>query len=214
MRPDTHSLIGAYVLDALTTAERSDFEDHLDHCAACRGELAGLRTAAAALAPPAQQPPAALRMRVLAATTQVAQQRRPPRPYARFAAAAAAVVLTAGAAFGIRAWTDDRPPSAADVFVADDAVTHTLGSAAGPVRVATSADTGYAAIDLRRLEHPSLGQRYQIWWIDTGEPRSVAVGTDLALVPLRDGALAVSVEPAGGSPQPTSDPIVVAPIGG
>ena len=42
-------LLGAYALDAVDGAERSDLEEHLATCPRCRAELDGLREAAAAL---------------------------------------------------------------------------------------------------------------------------------------------------------------------
>jgi anti-sigma-K factor RskA len=46
----THDLVGAYAVDALTPAERAQFEDHLTGCADCTAELAGYREALAQLA--------------------------------------------------------------------------------------------------------------------------------------------------------------------
>jgi anti-sigma-K factor RskA len=47
---DDHLLAGAYALGALDPAERQAFEAHLQACAACRTEVAGLTEAAARLA--------------------------------------------------------------------------------------------------------------------------------------------------------------------
>jgi anti-sigma-K factor RskA len=59
---------GAYVLGAMTAAERHEFELHLETCAACREEIDELRPAAEALpiASPPMQPPAALKDRIMA----------------------------------------------------------------------------------------------------------------------------------------------------
>src|SRR3984957_19240782 len=49
MRDDSHVLSGAYVLDALSEAERDGFERHLQHCPLCTDEVRGLRETAARL---------------------------------------------------------------------------------------------------------------------------------------------------------------------
>lgn len=67
MTTDLHNLTGAYVLDALSTAERVVFEQHLTDCAACRTEVDELSEVAVHLAiamPPL--PTAGMKHRVLA----------------------------------------------------------------------------------------------------------------------------------------------------
>jgi hypothetical protein len=49
-RAALHTLVGAYVLDAVTHQERSDFERHALTCEQCREDVSGLREAAAQLA--------------------------------------------------------------------------------------------------------------------------------------------------------------------
>jgi anti-sigma factor RsiW len=59
---------GAYVLDAMTPHERSQFEDHLAICPACQQDVEELRPAAEALpmASPPVLPPPALKDRIMA----------------------------------------------------------------------------------------------------------------------------------------------------
>jgi anti-sigma factor RsiW len=65
---DTHSAIGSYVADALSPAERAEFEAHLTGCISCRLEVAEFAETLAELTPlVATRPPAALRDSVLAA---------------------------------------------------------------------------------------------------------------------------------------------------
>ena len=42
---DLHVLTGSYVLDAISDAEREEFERHLQYCPACEAEVRGLREA-------------------------------------------------------------------------------------------------------------------------------------------------------------------------
>lgn len=79
-RTDPHMLAGAYALDALTDADRENFEHHLSGCEACRAEAASLRDAAGRLAEAtAATPPPRLRGQVLAEAAQTRQQPPPVR---------------------------------------------------------------------------------------------------------------------------------------
>ena len=49
MTQDLHALSGAYALDALDPQEAQHFEEHLDHCAACRREVVEFQATAAQL---------------------------------------------------------------------------------------------------------------------------------------------------------------------
>jgi anti-sigma-K factor RskA len=74
MRDDLHVLTGSYVLDAVSDAEREEFERHLQHCPTCETEVRGLRETAARLALAcAVTPPARMERRVLAAAYQTRQ---------------------------------------------------------------------------------------------------------------------------------------------
>lgn len=74
MTDNVHSLLGPYVVNAVTPAERADFEAHLAACEDCRDEVASLRDVTATLADAeAVAPPASLRSRVLAEATRTPQ---------------------------------------------------------------------------------------------------------------------------------------------
>ncbi|MFW6773051.1 anti-sigma factor [Nocardioides sp. CPCC 205120] len=70
---DIHALTGAYAVDALSDAERADFEQHLAQCAECRAEVASLQEAAALLPLVSETPaaPASVRAAVLQGINQV-----------------------------------------------------------------------------------------------------------------------------------------------
>jgi anti-sigma-K factor RskA len=86
-RPEPHTLAGAYVLDALTSADRVRLERHLARCNACAREVSGLWEAAARLAAAAAaEPPEGLIERALAVAARtrqlppVTRETTPPRP--------------------------------------------------------------------------------------------------------------------------------------
>lgn len=151
MSTDTHTLSGAYALDALGPEERAEFRKHLAVCEACCAEVRELRAAAALMGQAeAERPPAALKSRLLAEVARTPQQ--PPltreesdrvdeprgnvvrlqgrarRWVPRLALAAAAFLIAGVGAVALNG-TDDptRPPAdqlsaaAAEVFDAEDA---------------------------------------------------------------------------------------------
>lgn len=236
-RPDTHTLIAAYALDAVDADEREAFEQHLASCEECREDVDGLRRTVLRLADSAAvPPPERLRDRVLAevrVTPPVrdavgAVPRRhdgAPAARSRIWLAAAAVLAVVALGSGALAWTQYR---AADAARAEAA------------RIATVVTDPGARLVQQRLEHggtatmvvagtravlagtglPTLapGRTYQLWVIrgtritsaGLGPAGSEGAGPWSRLV---DGVqpgdvLAVSVEPTGGSPQPTSPPLV------
>src|SRR3954447_1510983 len=228
MSSDLHTLSGAYALDALSPEERARFATHLQECSACREEVRELQEAASRMgAAEPIAPPQALKARVLAAADR--QPQLPPkvtsleraRKHGRRAwiagAAAAVVLLLAGAVTVLRLQQQDEPPvatpSVAQVFEAPDAHTATVRTAnGGRLRVATSAARDQMAVateGLPRLSHRS----YQLWAIRDGKATSVGVVDDVGVgevlrLPAPGTTVAITVEPPGGSRQPTQEPIV------
>lgn len=235
MSLDTHALSGAYALDALSPEEAARFELHLEGCDTCRAEVSEFREVAARLgARTAEAPPETLRERVL---THADRTRQDPPPEKRAdvrsgtvvplrrrrwvgLVAAAAVVLVAGA-IGARVVTQESDPAApalaapaAQVFSAEDAASVTVPTRnGGKLRVAVSEGRGEMAVDTRSLPDPGDGRGYQLWTGHEGEMVDAGwlrPGTTGAAMPLPEpgDTVNVTVEPAGGSEQPTSDPIV------
>jgi anti-sigma-K factor RskA len=230
MTADVHTLSGAYALDALSPEEAAEFRRHLQGCAACRDEVRELRRAAALLgAAESEAPPPELKGRILAAADRTPQQ--PPRAAVApaqprqpepgrwrtwLAAAAAAVVVAGGGAIAVDALNDDPPaPSAVErVLEAEDARTATVETAnGGTLTVGVSPSRDEMAVDTSGLPDPGEGRVYQIWAVHGEEMVSAAVLEDVEAgaamgMPGEDTQVALTVEPAGGSEQPTSDPIV------
>ncbi|MEU8925484.1 anti-sigma factor [Kitasatospora sp. NPDC048545] len=109
-----------------------------------------------------------------------------------------------------------------DLLTAPDARTttgSTSGGAAGGVGTAVwSHSRGQAAFLASGLPAPAAGTTYQLWFNDSGTMRPAGLlpggnGARLLSGPL-DGAvgIGVTVEPAGGSPHPTSAPVLLLPF--
>ncbi len=223
---DPHALSGAYALDAVDDVERAQFERHLAECPDCQVEVAELRETAALLALAVPYVPSeAMRERVLAEATTV--RPLPPvvtpihersgshrRRWTALAAAAAAVVaLGAGAAI-VQPWSDEpatQTISAADqVFAAPDAESFdTVNEDGVRVSVARSDSLRQSAVRTSGLPKLSDNRVYQMWLVH--DARMVPAGLmlhgngeylisgDAATA----SAAAISVEPAGGSDEPT-----------
>lgn len=222
MAADVHTLSGAYVLDSIEPRDRARFETHLADCSSCQVEVAALRETAVVLASMSvAQAPLRLRQRVLAVirmTPQfrllVAQPRRPAASarFSRLLAVAAGVAVLGGtgvAVLGRDAEPATGPITASTVLEAADAQIQEIELDGGEFQVAWSRGLGLMAV---RSEMPELppGRVYQLWVI-ADAARSLALledGQGITTAP-DHGRLAVTVEPAGGSPQPTTVPVFV-----
>ena len=133
------------------------------------------------------------------------------------AAAAVLMLLVGGLIF--RNVADAPGDRMADVLNADDGVTIELDGSLSGLRVVASDREGAAVLMGSGVEPPGAGMVFQLWAIlgdqkvgmgtftpaATGEVAIVIEGLD------DDPEWAVTVEPEGGSDQPTSDPIAVSP---
>lgn len=146
------------------------------------------------------------------------------RPGAILASAAAAVLLIAGAVVGLNwtgpaGWGAQRDVQA--IASADDAQTTTAEVAGGgEVTLVWSEQLGRSAILAEGLPAVGDDETYELWYIDASGEELAATPAGLfdpdggaAYVVLdgefRPGLLVgITVEPAGGSDAPTSDPIV------
>jgi anti-sigma-K factor RskA len=225
----------AYVLGALPDDERAEFSAHLDICRACRAEVDELRTAAEALSSsaPAMVPPPELKVRIMAEVEREAARVRAAEPQAARAAppwrrrlalrpvgaplatvaAVAAIALLVGLGIGAIAFRS----SARTVEF------HRGGSLPATAAAELDVSGDKSVLVARGLPSPGGGRIYQVWLKHPGEaPQPTAAlftprrdGSATATVPghLGDGdQVMVTAEPDGGSPMPTSAPILAAKL--
>ena len=238
MSPDIHTSTGAYAADALPPEEREEVERHLAVCPACTEEVAEMRAALTRMADAAAQPPSpALRERVLAEVGRTSQL--PPivgagrgrartirwwagTPLQIAAAAMLVVALTLGVLLVQRQHQLDNQQH----LVAQ--ITSVLND---PQRTVTTADlssggrgtvvesNGKAVFLASGLPPVASDHTYQLWVMAPGHATSVGLlgrgQSAQQLVPAvaPGDTIGVTVEPAGGSKQPTTSPLVTIPIG-
>ncbi|MFB6609874.1 anti-sigma factor domain-containing protein [Agromyces sp. NPDC056379] len=145
------------------------------------------------------------------------------RPGAIIAAAAASIVLIAGAIIGIgwtgpNGWGAQREMAAIAEAPDVESSTHELEDG-GAVTLYWSAEQGRSGVVVEGLPDVGADSTYELWYIDDAGAQSAGTfdvqGDETWRV--LDGdfapgvAVGVTVEPAGGSPQPTTEPIVVIP---
>lgn len=168
-----------------------------------------------------QEPPARgvrdLNPSTAAPSAPSATPRRTSRWLTGLAVAAAAIVIAGVGAFGIRNVLDDDPElgqNVAQVFDAEDVRTATVETAnGGRLTVAVSKGLDEMAVDTRELPELDDQRVYQIWAVHGDEMVSAAILSDPqsgAAMGMPNAAteVALTIEPSGGSEQPTTEPIV------
>lgn len=225
MTQELHNLAAVYALDALPDEERHSFEEHLAGCAACRQEVVGFHETAARLGIVAwEAPPPDLRQRVLRS---IAEERIPARqPRRRWAPAlAAAIALVAVGVVAVAVRPDqeaDRSEQIVEILAAPDAITLQLQAPAPTVaRFFYSSLQGRGVLVADGLESPPEDRIYAFWLIGDQEaipaglfrPDAEGRATHLVEGDLEAAAaVGVTVEPAGGSPQPTGEVLIFAEL--
>ena len=189
---DTHSLAGAYAMDALDVSDRARFERHLTRCGSCAEELAGLRETAARLGvASAITPPSGLKAEVLAAARQTRQQ--VTRAEARWSGAlgrrrallvavavpAAAVAVVLALVLGSGGGSGDGQqvnPAVAAVLTAKDAqmMTGTVAKG-GSATIVMSHQEGALVFSARGLPALPGAGGYELWLIGPGGERPVGM---------------------------------------
>ena len=221
--------LAAYALGALGPDEAAELERHVADCESCGARLRWLTPAIDVLpaAVPQRTPPDELRERLMetvraeaAPSAAPVRERRAPwfdwRSFMlRPAAGLAAVALLAGGigvGYAVRGGdesaTPERETLPAEALVADVSATLELHGDSGTLHV-------------NQLPEIGPDEVYEVWVQRAGvmEPASLFVldksGAALAAVPgplTGAEAVAVTVEPRGGSQSPTSDPVLQADL--
>jgi len=236
MPADIHALTGAYALDAVSDGERAEFERHLAECESCAQEVAELRDTATRLALAAtEDPPPVLKSRVLAKirtvrqlppeTTAVPLRHWDRRPLAlRMTTMAAAVLLVVAAALGVLVVRQNQQLD--DTRAQADEMSRILRAGDAQVLSLDEGDTGRMTVAMSRsldrmlllgddLPDPPSGRDFQVWSGHDGKMVSAGFlnpsngNAQLALRGIGDAdQIAVTVEPDGGSEQPTTPPVM------
>ncbi|MGZ4677657.1 MAG: anti-sigma factor [Acidimicrobiia bacterium] len=233
---EVRELLGAFALGAVDDEERARVESLVLHDLDARAELHELEHAVAWLGHASPRPSAASwaaveqamaahlasgsggdtedAADVAAAPTEVAPvvplaPRRAGRPpWHRIGAIAAAVALVVGGALAVEILTDsDRGATTTVAMVAPD------GSVAVTARL--EAD-GTGTIVRSSLPRATVGHEYQLWTQRRPDQPMRSAGLlgrtaegDRIHVPRGATRMAISVEPAGGSPVPTTSPVAI-----
>jgi anti-sigma-K factor RskA len=219
---------GAYVLGALEPDEVQRFREHLEHCTACREEIASLGSVVEALpmAAPQLAVNRALRRRGLADVraarrrgererrrARASQSARPLRGSRLAIAAAAMAVLVAAVAAAVEL------PSGGSSKARVVRASVTPGYASALVQV----KDGHAVLVVRRMPAPPLGDIYEVWLKrSSGAPiatsalfsvtKSGAADVDVPGNLSDVQAVLVTPEHSGGSLRPTHAPVIVAKV--
>jgi anti-sigma-K factor RskA len=214
--------LAAYLLDALTAEEAREFRTHLEGCARCQSDERWLRAAVEMLPSSVEQfePPRELRDRLMARVhIEAANDRTPAREaprrrwrwtMVRTAAAAAAIAIAIFGPLGYLLGNDEETKTTTIQAEA------TKPSSTVQANLVRKGDSGVLKVAM--LPPPRPGHVYQTW-LQRGKeiaPSTLFVvnndGSGSAVVENLGGADAVLVseEPDGGSPQPTSKPVLKA----
>ncbi len=231
-------LIPAYALDALKADERTQVERHLRVCDACAASVAEYAVVAEMLArsAPSLAPPARLKQRVLAATVGEAKPafnlgewlagllRAPAFAAATLVVAVIAIVqvfLLQNQMSQQAAMLERQREFIIAMAYSDSQPLHLSGTEAAPRaegRVHRYEDT--AVVFVQQMPALASNQVYQFWLIDAGGDRTSG-GTFTVDAQGRGWLIAnapkvlkeytgvgVTIEPMGGSPQPTGTKVM------
>jgi hypothetical protein len=215
--------LGAWLLGALPEDEAEGFRRHLEQCAVCQEDAAGLQVAVDALPASAEPrtPPAALKERIMAVVEREgeaapapapARAERPRRMRSWFGGLSLRPALAIGlAAFAI---------GFVGAQVAGSGTETITAQVSGGGKATLEVDDGHGRLVASDLPAPPSGRVYQVW-LDKGgkapEPTN-------ALFSTRDGAASVDVpgsldgvkrvmvtdEPPGGSDTPSGKLLLTA----
>ncbi len=215
---EARDLLGPFALDALEEGEMAEVRDHLESCDQ-HAEAAGLIAAARSLAfaPAEREPPLALKSRIMQEVRAGESTVREPDRGGSFGRLFRWRVLQpaltgamAAAIVGLVIWVATLQGSG------DNTVVLSIGDDVLGGRVVLLQDEDQAIMELHGLADLTDDLTYQVWAIGEGGAASSGLlepenGAVLAVLPFDSegvDAIAVTIEPAGGSEQPTTEPIL------
>lgn len=238
---ETHilDLLPAYAVGSLDASEARQVEEHLLSCWVCRSESSALQTLTAELgiAVPAADPSADLKDRLLQRVHSMNPARAPERPVSQQPARSfwerllpawglASLVLIIGlAASSLILWQRlnqlEFATAPGGMRAVPLSATDAAPDATGFVLISVDGQDGALVVD----GLPPLGQNqeYQLWLFRDGQRTSGAVfstdennygGTRIRapLSLLEYSAVGITIEPAGGSEQPTGVRVLGGPL--
>ncbi len=227
-------LLELYVLDLLDDDEAAQVERRLQEDQAVRDRVGALRGAASAMALELEPivPPAGLKSRIL---DQARAERIPDPPvdisdyrdqsgklgrsalvpWAIAAVLAIALVTSLLWSVSLRGQLDDQPSVDRYAVIGTDQA----AGVSGELIVIAGEDT--AVLTLADLGQLAAGEVYQVWLIEDEQPSSAGTfvpnDNGFANVVVRGDVessqlLAITIEPVGGSPLPTTSPIILSDL--
>jgi anti-sigma-K factor RskA len=234
MEPETHptDLLPAYALEILDPAEQTEVQAHLDSCSNCRAELAALIevTSLLSLAVPQMEPPEKLRTELLKETGPSTAndswwQRTAPclrqfmsSPFVRPVAAGLIVLLIISniyLLFRLQQSGNQPPPQQQTIELGNTSV---APQASGIMLIRQDDPNGTLVVN----GLPDLGsdQQYQLWLVKDEVRVSGAVFSveEEGFTSINISApeslplytrFGITIEPAGGSPGPTGDGVLL-----
>jgi anti-sigma-K factor RskA len=206
------SLLGAYVLNAVDPLEHRRIERHIASCPDCAREVALLRGPASELASLEGADPDTDELvdRITSALPW-----RPRKLVTRATAVVAAVAFAVAGFLGTSLLRErSEQEQLVDILAAAERTVNLQPKAGFNGKGKLFVADGRVALVLEQVPDPGRGKSYQLWAVRGSKPTSMAVlggGERVVDVLEWDGSadvFAITIEPAGGSPVPTTDPVL------
>ena len=212
---ELRSLLGAYALNATEAVEARRIERHLQNCDDCANEVRALRDTAAELSWLSEPEDAGDLVDRIA--QRLPARRR--RVVTRISAAVAAVAVIAAGLLGAGLVRERRENASLEDVLAAATDRITLGPQGGfGGHGVLHLAPGKAALVLDDLPGAGRDRVYQLWAIEGSKPSSMTVvdgtGRVVRLFDWTGSAdrFAVTIEPSGGSPVPTTAPVLAGSV--
>jgi len=208
---ELRSALGAFALNAMPPLEMQRIEHHVATCTECAHEVGLLRETSAELAwLPSPENADDLVDRISSALP-----RRSRRVVTRIAVGVAAVSVALAGVLGTALVRErGRNNDLVRVVAAAERPVHLAAQKGFAGRGTVYIGHGRAALILDAMPDPGHGRSYQLWAINGTKPVSMTVVSGHGRVERafiwtgRADEFALTIEPAGGSPVPTSDPVL------